>query len=186
MVSFTISALSAAALLSAASAAPAPTGTVNTTTKVQKAAGATHTVAVGRAGQLRFDPENVVAEIGDIVEFHYLPRNHSVAQSSFENPCMPQDASSFFSGFNFAVSEGQSKDVFQIEIKDHKPIWYYCSQPNGLHCKNGMTGVINQNFDGQKTLAAHKALAAKVQAPVQPAVVQGGKIIPNPNPLGGI
>lgn len=62
-----------AAALSIASAAP--TGTTNSgpSTTVSRT-GTTHSVVAGRAG-LHFDPENVVAEIGDVVEFHYTPKN---------------------------------------------------------------------------------------------------------------
>ncbi|KAK3998176.1 hypothetical protein QBC44DRAFT_732 [Cladorrhinum sp. PSN332] len=148
----------------------------------------THTVVAGRSG-LQFQPDNVVAEPGSIVEFHFLPANHSVVESSFAKPCQPKDHSSFFSGF-FPVPAGsgkQSAEVFQIEVRDKRPIWFYCAQNNGRHCQSGMTGVINQNFDRQEfSLRAHKEIAKGVQAPsgVQP-YVQGGWRIPNPQPLAG-
>src|SRR5690606_31676288 len=116
----------------------------------------THTVAVGRAGQLIFDPDNIVAEVGSIVEFHFLPRNHSVVEASFDNPCQPRDDSApgsratFYSDFfpvqpNPDGSLPQSPEVFQIEIQDTNPIWFYCAQNNGRHCQSGMVGAINQN-----------------------------------------
>ncbi|KAJ2896631.1 hypothetical protein MKZ38_005389 [Zalerion maritima] len=178
--------LSAAALVSAA---PTPTnGTVATTT--YHLTGVTHTVVAGKGG-LKFDPDNVVAEIGDVVEWHYLPANHAVAQSSFFDPCKPlEDASGkqvgFFSDFNFATSEGQSDKVFQVVVEDKKPTWFYCPQLKGEHCKNGMVGVINQNFDNQAfSLRAHREAAAKVDEIIIPDYQQGGYVIPNPNPNGG-
>jgi hypothetical protein len=145
----------------------------------------THTVVAGLGG-LRFDPDNVVAEKGSIVEFHFLPRNHAVAQSSFAKPCEPLDGG-FYSGFNFMTQEGQADNVFQIEVTDPStPIWYYCPQQNGNHCQNGMVGVINQNFDNQAfSLRAHRELAANTAVSVIPPVEQGGSVIPNPNPLSG-
>lgn len=155
----------------------APSKTVSLT-------GVTHTVAVGRGG-LKFDPDNVVAEIGDIVEWHYVPANHSVVQSSFDNPCHPLDGHAFNSGF-FPTKEGQNPEVFQIVVKDKTPIWYYCAQTKGNHCQSGMVGVVNQKFDPPFTLAAHRELAAKTNVSTTLPYVQGGYRIPNPNPLSGL
>ena len=162
----------------------APTGTQTTPPRT------THTVVAGRPG-LRFDPENIFAEPGSIVEFHFLPANHSVVESSFASPCVPKGATSFYSGF-FPVSKNpdgsvaQSGEVFQIEVRDTKPIWFYCAQDKGQHCQSGMVGVVNQVVDSGKTLEAFRGLAKGVEGPsgVQ-AAVQGGWRGANPNPLGG-
>ncbi|KAM0285784.1 hypothetical protein ACHAQH_001246 [Verticillium albo-atrum] len=183
---FSKSFYAALGLAAAVSAVPTPTHP-SEPSPVVKLTGVTHTVVAGLGG-LRFEPDNVVAEKGDVVEWHFLPRNHAVAQSSFGEPCQPlADGPSIYSGFNFAVEEGQADDVFQIVVEQTKtPIWYYCPQQNGDHCKNGMTGVINQNFDDQAfSLRAHRELAAKVEKSVIPAVEGGGVVIPNPNPLSG-
>lgn len=172
-------------LAAGAFAAPTPTDASNehpdTTVELT---GVTHSVVAGLGG-LRFEPDNVVAEVGDIVQFEFLPRNHAVAQSSFGEPCKPlDDGTGFYSGFNFAVQEGKSGDVFQIVVEDDStPIWYYCPQTNGNHCQNGMVGVINQNFDNQDfSLAKHRELAAQTDVSIEPDVEQGGEILPNPNP----
>lgn len=174
-------------LASAAAVSAAPTTTTGSTktTRTTHLTGVTHSVVAGLGG-LRFDPDNVVAEIGDVVEWHFLPRNHTVAQSSFGNPCQPlADGSGFFPGFEFFTAEGQAPDVFQIVVEDKKPIWYYCAQPAMTHCNAGMVGVVNQNFDNQDfSLAKHKELAAKATL-VIPPVKHVGKVLPNPNPLGG-
>lgn len=147
--------------------------------------GVTHSVVAGLGGALVFDPDNVVAEVGDVVEWHYLPKNHSTAQSSFGSPCQPLNTGNgFFSGFP-ATASGQAPDVFQIVVETTDPIWYYCAQTVGNHCQNGMAGVINQNFDSANTLAAYKAAAALTGTSGVPPVVQGGVVIPNPNPNGG-
>jgi plastocyanin len=105
----------ALAALYMSGAASAPTGTTASTTPnaVAAATGATHSVIAGLGG-LHFDPENVVAEIGDIVEFHYLPKNHSVAQSSFGSPCKPINDNAFFSGF-MPTAEGQNVSRIKIQ-----------------------------------------------------------------------
>ncbi|KAK4139760.1 uncharacterized protein C8A04DRAFT_40456 [Dichotomopilus funicola] len=155
----------------------------------------THSVVAGRSG-LHFDPENIFASIGDIVEFHFLPANHSVVQASFDAPCVPQAPSDanptpFSSGF-FPVSpklDGsvqQNPEVFQIEIKDDKPVWFYCAQTKGRHCQSGMVGSVNQKVDSGKTLEAFRSKAAAVQGDSQIlGAVQGGWRGPNPNPLSG-
>ncbi|EON97065.1 putative extracellular serine-rich protein [Phaeoacremonium minimum UCRPA7] len=182
---FTVKTLTAI-VLAAASVSAAPTATTRSyPDQTVTLTGTTHSVVAGLGG-LRFDPDNVVAEVGDIVEWHFLPKNHSVAQSSFAAPCVPQE-NAFFSGFQ-PTPEGQAPDVFQIVVKDKAPIWYYCAQTVGSHCKSGMVGVINQNFDGPNTLDAHKALAANTNVTIIPPVSAGlndGNVLPNPNPQGG-
>lgn len=59
-------------------------------------------VDVGKHG-LVFEPATVTASIGDIINFHFYPINHSVAQSSFDDPCQPLTGGTgqipIFSGF---------------------------------------------------------------------------------------
>lgn len=177
-----------AALLLAATASAAPTKTTrdspdNTVTLT----GVTHSVVAGLGG-LRFDPDNVVAEVGDVMEWHFLPMNHSVAQADFDTPCVPSASGlGFFAGFNFFTTEGQADNVFQaVIVDDSKPIWYYCPQTKGDHCQKGMVGVINQNFDDQThSLAKFRDAAALTGVSIVPPTVQGGSVIPNPNPNGG-
>lgn len=159
--------------------------------------GVTHrVVAATRVGQLIFDPDNVSAQPGDVVEWQFLaasggpsllPTNHSVAQSSFAAPCVP-DADvdvSFFSGFQPTGNLPASPNVFQIVVMDTKPIWYYCAQTNNNHCQKGMAGVINQDFSSTtNTLAAYKAKAALTPISVIPPI-QGGSVVLNPHPNDG-
>ncbi|KAK7217235.1 hypothetical protein V2G26_005238 [Clonostachys chloroleuca] len=168
-----------------ATAVPTPTIRAVPSTTV-KLTGVTHSVTAGLGG-LNFSPDNVVAEIGDVVEWHFLPLNHAVAQSSFAEPCKPlNNGTGFYSGFQFATKENQAPKVFQIVVEDKKPIWYYCPQTNGNHCQKGMVGVINQNFDNQLfSLAKHRQLAAGTGVSIIPPTIQGGAVIPNPNPNGG-
>lgn len=57
----------------------------------------TITIGVGQGG-LVFNPETVVADTGDLLQFHYYPKNHSVTQGSFSSPCQPM-AGGIYSGF---------------------------------------------------------------------------------------
>ncbi|EOA89658.1 hypothetical protein ACJQWK_02636 [Exserohilum turcicum] len=169
--------LAATSLLSLSSALTA--GKVRST-------GVTHRITAGSTtanNGLHFEPENVVAEIGDVLEFHFLPKAHTVVQSSFERPCEPLGGpTAVFSGFNFNTTEHEAPNVFRVVVKDKNPFWYYCSQTNGNHCQKGMSGVVNQNFDGDKTLARYKQMAVNTvtkQPSENPLKSQGGLIVPN-------
>jgi plastocyanin len=177
MVYFSNIALAATALLGLSSAAPA---------LEVRSTGVIHRIFAGSTtanNGLHFEPENVVAEIGDLVEFHFLPKNHSVVQSSFDKPCEPlANGGGVFSGFNFATASGEAPNVFTFMVKNKDPFWYYCSQVVGTHCQKGMSGVINQNFDSQNTLAKYKEKAVNTvtkQPSADPLKSQGGWIQPN-------
>jgi len=150
----------------------------------------THRVTAGFNG-LNFEPNNIVANVGEIVEVKFLPKNHSFAQSSFGEPCKPLTDDSgneigFFAGFDFVTADGKlAPDVFQIEITDTNPIWFYCPQTDGNHCQMGMAGVINQDFSSDNTLAKYIAAAALTGTSVVPSTIQGGQEFINPNPLSG-
>jgi plastocyanin len=173
-------ALAATLLCSLTSAIAIPPLTINPT-------GVVHRITAGSTvanNGLHFEPENVVAQPGDMIEFHFLPKAHSVVQSSFAQPCAPLGTpDAFFSGFNFNTTAGEAPNVFTFMIKDTNPIWYYCSQTNNNHCQMGMSGVINQNFnDNDKTLAKYKEAAKGTmtkQPSTDPMKSQGGQIKPN-------
>lgn len=182
-------------LVAGAMAAPTATEGGNQPDRVARAAAVTHTIASGR--QLTFQADNVIANVGDVVEWHFAPANHSVVQSSFADPCKPL-AGGFHSGFNFFVPAGQNQatNVFQITITNAtEPLWYYCGQTGGNpgHCQQGMVGVINQQQFNPPLLPTYKANAAKTGVSVNPpdsplGVAAGnvnGRVILNPNPNAG-
>jgi plastocyanin len=177
MVVFTTIVLAATTLLSLTTAAPA---------NQIRSTGIIHRIFAGSTtsnGGLHFEPENVVAEIGDLVEFHFMPKNHSIVQSSFDKPCEPlANDKAVFSGFNFATMQDESKNVFTFQVQNKDPFWFYCSQIAGDHCQKGMSGVINQNFDGDKTLANYKLNSKNTvtkQPSQDPLKSQNGWIQPN-------
>ncbi|KAL8698359.1 MAG: hypothetical protein Q9201_006616 [Fulgogasparrea decipioides] len=84
---------------------------------------------------LTFEPNNIVAAPGHMVQFHFYPK-----------PCQPiknnmPSSNGFFSGFMPVKADAAMMPSYTIMINDTKPIWYYCSQ--GDHCQDGMVGVIN-------------------------------------------
>lgn len=133
------------------------------------------TVFVG-AGQdgttgLKFDPQQITAQKGDVVNFEFRGGNHTVTQSSFANPCSWQfntatQQNGFSSGFvPFNATSGQV-GVYSLEItQTDTPIWFFCGRPP--HCKSGMYGAINAPTTGNKTFTN---FAANVKTTNEPGL----------------
>lgn len=134
---------------------------------------ATIQVAVGQNG-LTYLPNDIKAAVGDSVEFSFFPKNHTVTQSSFAQPCHPL-ANGFFSSF-VPTTSSPSGTTFTILVNDTKPIWLYCGQTTGNHCQSGMVAAINAPTTGN-TLAAFVALAKNATTSTSP---------PGSAPVGGI
>ena len=62
------------------------------------ATAATIPVSVGKNG-LTFEPNMIHAQQGDVIEFRFWPRNHSVVAGDFNEACRPASENGFFSGF---------------------------------------------------------------------------------------
>jgi hypothetical protein len=119
---------------------------------------ALHRISAGFNG-LNFEPQNVVAEIGDLIEFHFLPKvssqdfvlstaqyslvftytetqtdklqNHTVVQSSFDKPCEPlANSSGAFSG----VFSGFNFATMQGEAKDVFTFQVQSKDPFWYYC----------------------------------------------------
>lgn len=141
----------------------------------------THTIQVGGPnGSLAFYPSNIQANAGDMVQFQFHPKNHSVVQSTFDNPCVPiqnimaNKTDAFYSGFMPTAATTNSTSqllTYTIRVPDDKPIWFYCSQ--GKHCQAGMVGAINAPASGEKTVQAFTALAAQAAENLSPGQGSG-------------
>lgn len=107
----------------------------------------------------------VSAAVGDWVTFQFQEGGHSVAQSSFANPCNPIGANAVYSG---ELSEG---DVWRVQINSTDPLWMYCSTPS--HCEGGMAMVINQAATGSNNINSYKSSAQNAQGS-SPKVAMGG------------
>jgi len=142
---------------------------------------ADHSVRVGGPNsELTFTPNVINASLGDTVTFKFWPKNHSVAQATFNAPCQPAN-NSFWSGF-FPTKEGANEQVFVYTVANESaPVWFYCTQ--GQHCQNGMVGVINPPASGQRTIQAFAAAAKDAPANVSPSSEKGtgGEIKANSN-----
>jgi plastocyanin len=159
--------------MATATYAPLPSGT--------GASKPAHTVSVGNNGKLTFVPDTINAKVGEDVVFTFFPKNHTVTQSDFNNPCNPSEGG-VFSGFNFNTTAGAAEKTFTITVKDTKPVWLYCSQNQPKpHCAAGMVAVINPPAQGPNTLDAFKALAAKTNTSTSPAGGPSGGQVGTPS-----
>lgn len=55
-------------------------------------------IQVGKDGNSYFKPDYVKAEVGDVVEFQFDSKEHSVVQGNFFTGCYPIDKGGFYSG----------------------------------------------------------------------------------------
>lgn len=143
-------------------AASSPSGSVNVHVITAK---------IDEAGKNVFVPNNVQAAVGDMIQFQFWPRNHSVVRAAFDSPCQPlEGADGFYSGFMPVAQDATSMPTFTVMVNDTKPIWFYCSQ--GKHCQAGMVGVVNPTAN--RTIEAFTAAAALAPNNVSPGTVSGG------------
>ncbi|KAL8641429.1 MAG: hypothetical protein Q9228_001748 [Teloschistes exilis] len=132
-----------------------------------------HVVKVSnKKGELVFEPKNMQAAPGSMVQFHFYPKNHSVVQSTFDQPCQPvknnmPSTMGFFSGFMPVKANASMMPSYTIMVNDTKPIWYYCSQ--GDHCQDGMVGVINPPAANKsRTIESFTSLAKQATENLSP------------------
>ncbi|KAF2809543.1 uncharacterized protein BDZ99DRAFT_30597 [Mytilinidion resinicola] len=163
MKTFAILSLAISAASATYNSAVAPSGTV------AAAAGAvTHTVTVGGVKPaadpsgtptpiLGYSPEAISAAVGDVVEFVFMQKNHTVTQSTFANPCVKM-AGGIDSGF-LPNPSGKPGVTFQMTVPATDPMWFYCKQKNGTHCGKGMVFSVNAVESSEKNSAAYKQLA---------------------------
>ncbi|KAJ6546450.1 hypothetical protein DFH09DRAFT_1171064 [Mycena vulgaris] len=119
-------------------------------------------VDVAAGGSFVFKPANFAAPNGTTVTFWFpnTGTDHSVTQSSFENPCtyLAASANNTAAGFDSGLTNSKQ---FTILITDAtKPIWFHCKQQ--LHCGMGMVGSINANDNATNNFAAFQAAAMKI------------------------
>ncbi|KAK6497405.1 hypothetical protein TWF481_011814 [Arthrobotrys musiformis] len=133
--------------------------------------------ALAKDGKPVFEPAEIQAEVGDLIQFQFHPMNHSVVRASFADPCIPIEDSAagngtvgFFSGFMPVAESAEVMPTFTIRVENDKPIWFYCSQ--GKHCQAGMVGAVNPT--AEKTLEDFTARAAQAEANLSPGQSSAG------------
>jgi plastocyanin len=103
---------------------------------------ATIEVTVGGTGVIAYTPNQVQANVGDVIQFTFKQKNHTVTRSTLETPCSPLVGDgSFDSGF-VPVSDNETDfPLAQLTVQDTSPIWIYCRQAG--HCAQGMVFAVN-------------------------------------------
>ncbi|CAK7219479.1 hypothetical protein SBRCBS47491_003858 [Sporothrix bragantina] len=116
---------------------------------------------------LTFSPDNIKVAAGSMVQFQFLAGNHTVTQSTFDQPCQPissfSNVTGFHSGFVPVAASANTGSIptYTIMINNTTPIWVYCGQAK--HCENGMSMVINENTaaNSSRSLTEYRTLATK-------------------------
>lgn len=121
---------------------------------------AVYDIQVGPSASLVFSPPAISAAPGDSVVFHFNPKNHSVTQTTFADPCGVKPGG-VNSGF-MPVPVGQTGPTFTVTINDTNPFWVNCQQKIPLsHCGQGMVFAVNCGQDGEANSFANFSAAAK-------------------------
>ncbi|KAH8894293.1 hypothetical protein GQ53DRAFT_617034, partial [Thozetella sp. PMI_491] len=122
---------------------------------------------------LTFEPNNVIALPGDVLQFQFAQRNHTVTQSAENAPCQPLQATqpaAINSGFIAFDAASGSVGTFNMPVTNSQPMFLYCAQAN--HCQSGMVMTVNVPNTGQ--LIAYANLATTATANVPASQVAGG------------
>jgi plastocyanin len=96
----------------------------------------------GPGGIIQYNPSSVNANVGDVVNFVFMQKNHTATQSTFASPCTPVSGG-FDTGF-VPVPDSNTNGPFQqaqLTVTDLNPVWVYCRQTG--HCQKGMVFAIN-------------------------------------------
>jgi len=140
-------------------------------------AATTFDVTVGGTA-LTFVPPSVIAQVGDTIRFTFKQKNHTVTQSTLQNPCVPL-ANGFNSGF-VPVAANKTTDfpTAELTLKNLNPIWAYCAQAN--HCSSsGMVFAVNPGsqfaaFQSAATQAPSSTLPPSVTSTSAPVPTSSG------------
>ncbi|KAJ4397354.1 hypothetical protein N0V93_001579 [Gnomoniopsis smithogilvyi] len=120
---------------------------------------------------LTFTPNSVVAQPGDVLQFQFGARNHTVTQSSQQSPCQPLASGGVNSGFiPFDGGASGAVGTFDVPVMNDQPMWLYCAQ--ATHCQSGM--VMAVNAPSSSDLIAYAALASRQVQNIPAKGVQGG------------
>ncbi|PBK74984.1 Cupredoxin [Armillaria solidipes] len=124
------------------------------------ASAANITVKVGENSGLTFDPTSVTAAVGDVVQFEFLAKNHTVTQSTFAVPCekMTTPTEGVDSGYVPVANGTTAFPTWSFTVNNASaPLWFYCAQTG--HCAKGMVFAINPTAN--KSFAAFQVITVR-------------------------
>jgi plastocyanin len=111
--------------------------------------------------------------------FHFNPKNHSVVQSAFADPCGPKDGGARSQFFPVAANSSvDGRPTFTVNVTTLDPEWFYCAQAArtpASHCGAGMVFSINCPTDpsAQNSFENFKKAALAVGASLSAAALAG-------------
>jgi plastocyanin len=124
--------------------------------------GQVHKIIVGGPGKLTFNPSRISAQPRDTIVFEFHEKNHTVTQSSFDDPCRPLKAAAdgsagFDSGYQPVADGSTTFPTWNFTVKDTAPMWAYCKQGN--HCGQGMVFAVNSDESSPRSFDAFQNVA---------------------------
>ncbi|PVH94500.1 hypothetical protein DM02DRAFT_693016, partial [Periconia macrospinosa] len=106
-------------------------------------------------GVFHYVPDRVNASVGDVINFRFFPKAHSVTQSEFKTPC------TYNGGFDTGLTNGTADGSVTKQFTVHNasvPLWFYCkAQGPPNHCGAGMVFGINPGNKMDQFIANAKA-----------------------------
>ncbi|KAK7027765.1 hypothetical protein R3P38DRAFT_950002 [Favolaschia claudopus] len=123
-------------------------------------AATTFLVDIGAGGSLKFNPPNITAKAGDVVQFLFESKNHSITQSSFASPCTPL-AGGIDSGFQPVSETDTEVPAFSFTLSNaNKPLFFFSKQTAVVNeCQQGMVFSVNADPNSAESFAAFQAAA---------------------------
>lgn len=77
-------------------------------------------VAAGMAPKLEYTPDTIKANVGDMVVFEFMQKNHTVTQSTFAEPCKKMEGG-MDSGF-MPNPEGMPGVTWNMTVETTEPL----------------------------------------------------------------
>jgi len=134
-------------------------------------------VTVGGTGVIAFTPNQVQANVGDVIQFTFKQKNHTITRSTLASPCSPLvGEGAFDSGFVPVAANETDFPLAQLTVQDENPVWIYCRQTG--HCQQGMVFAINpgNNFAAFQAAATGSSSATSAGASVTAAPTGTGVV----------
>lgn len=129
---------------------------------------ATYNVLVGSNNSLVFNPTSLSGvNAGDIVNFQFVSKNHSVVQSTFAAPCTAAGVSSGFQDVTDTTGASGFPTWSMTVENATAPLWFFCAQTTNTstHCQMGMVFAINPTPAKTFTAFQQAAIASNATAP---------------------
>ncbi|KAF7359282.1 hypothetical protein MSAN_01270600 [Mycena sanguinolenta] len=142
-------------------------------------------VTVGGTGVIEYTPNQVQANPGDIIQFTFKQKNHTITRSTLESPCSPLVGEGAFDSGFVPVADNVTSGFpqAQLTVQDENPIWIYCRQAG--HCQQGMVFAVNpgNNFAAFQAAATGSATASGASTAATGAVTVTTTVTVSGNPV---